>query len=431
MSLTLEQLKQELLNVENTFKSKTEETIKEVLANKGFATQEQYEAIEKARKEEQEALKQLVANQGEALKELLESQNAANKSEGVTLAEQLMKDADKAKRIKEEQNGLLEYMVTYNAKGELIAQPLADARKAVSIHSTVDVNTGSGLLASVVNSMSAASALRTGNGSPIVDRYENTNWLFDLVNYTTVGLNQSNYRYWEQLPDEGAAAVVAENGLKPQVQYRWELKSADYKKVAAHLKMTDEFELDFPELAQRAKNELVKDVLSQVNNVVSTDLLAQATTFAATAAWTGANGVVAPNEWDAIMAMAAQVETATFQNSANVAIMNTSKKWRINANKDTTNQYLNAPMILNQIRMVGNPAFGIDDIVVGDLKQYNLIMRGGIILKVGYVNDDLIHNRFTVVAEQFFFNYIPSSRKAAIVKGQTFATVKTAITASA
>ena len=191
MSLTLEQLKQELGNIQENFAKSTEATIEQVLKQKGYATQEQYEAIEKARKEEQEALKQLISTQGDTLKELLETQNVANKGEGTPLIEQLSKDAEKTRVIKETQNGLLEYMVTMNTKGELVAQPLKDAQKAVSIHSTVDVNTGNSLLASVVNSMSAASALRTGSGAPILDRYENTNWLFDLVNYTTVGFGTS------------------------------------------------------------------------------------------------------------------------------------------------------------------------------------------------------------------------------------------------
>lgn len=422
------QVLNKLAEIENGFKAKSESIIAEVLAQKGFATQEQYEAIETARKEEADQLKEIIKTQGEAIKQVIESNYATSKHKVTTLTDLLEKARPEIERIKSNQTGQLEYMVNVDKNGELIAIPLKDANKAVSIHSTIDMNTAGGLLASVVNGMSAAATMRAGADANLVNPFINWNYIFDLVNLTNASWDNSFIRYWEELPMEGGATIVAENAIKPQVQFRWELKSAEYKKEAAYSKITDEFEADFGKLTQEVRNRLIREVDNKVNAWVVNDLTTNAVAFAATAAWTGANGVVDPNEYDAIMAMASQVESATFENNANVAVMNTSKYWRINANKDAENRYLYAPRVVEQIRMIRNPAIGLDDIIVGDLKQYNLTFRGGIIVKIGYTGDDLIHNRYSIVVERYFFGYIPTTRKAAIVKGTTFSAVKTAIT---
>jgi hypothetical protein len=80
------------------------------------------------------------------------------------------------------------------------------------------------------------------------------------------------------------------------------------------------------------------------------------------------------------------------------------------------------------LNFVGNPAMGVDDVIVGDLKQFNVILRGGLLMKIGYNGTDFAQNMFSVVLEQYYFDYISAIRAAAIVKGTTFAAVKTAIT---
>ena len=127
--------------------------------------------------------------------------------------------------------------------------------------------------------------------------------------------------------------------------------------------------------------------------------------------------------------MAAQVENATFGAKANAAVMGTNKKYRMGIIKNTQGSYLNPPDVLAGIGFVGNPTMGADAILVGDLKQYNVILRGGLIVKVGYNGNDFGNNAFSIVMEQYYFNYISTIRKVAIVSGPDFATVKALITA--
>ena len=112
---------------------------------------------------------------------------------------------------------------------------------------------------------------------------------------------------------------------------------------------------------------------------------------------------------------------------ANVAIMNTNKKYRMGILKDSQNVYLGAPPVLSNMSYTSNPSVAADAVIVGDLKQYNIAMRGGLILRVGHNGTDFAENKFSQVIEQYYFDYISDLRKSAIVKGPDFATVKTAI----
>jgi hypothetical protein len=44
------------------------------------------------------------------------------------------------------------------------------------------------------------------------------------------------------------------------------------------------------------------------------------------------------------------------------------------------------------------------------------------------VNDDLVHNRMTIVGELFFLSYVPSNNAAGFVMGD-FADIKSALSA--
>jgi hypothetical protein len=50
------------------------------------------------------------------------------------------------------------------------------------------------------------------------------------------------------------------------------------------------------------------------------------------------------------------------------------------------------------------------------------------IMRVGYNGTNFAENKFSIVLEQFYFDYISAIRAKALVKGTDFATVKTAIT---
>jgi hypothetical protein len=234
--------------------------------------------------------------------------------------------------------------------------------------------------------------------------------------------------WFEEQAKQGASTAVLEGGTKPASQYAYTLKSATYKKEAVLLGFSEEFNLDFARLQSDILGKGRVDLVNRINAAILVRLTAAATAYNTAGSFGTVNDA---NDYDVIAAMAAQVDNATFGANANAAVMSTFKKYAMGVLKDQNNNYLNRPRVIDNISFVGNPDQAADDIMVGDFKQYNILLRGGLIIKVGYNGTDFAENKFSVVMEQFYFDYISAIRAAAIVKGSTFADVKAGINAQA
>lgn len=404
----------------------TKAITEEVIKQGGFATKEQYDALEKAQKESQATIEDILKKQGLALSDL-QTKMTENKGAIKSIAEVLKEAEDDLKQVHRNQVGIKEFMLFQTDKGETIFQPFDRTTKAAGPTGTVDGLGGGGTLSSVVASVSGSILARMAANSPVVDSYVNTPWIFDLINTTTADFFESTRAtYWEELPREGAPALVAEGATKPLVQYRYILRSHDYKKFAQLIRFTDEFSFDFRSLQDDIMGKGRRDLRNGINTLIVEDLITNAVAYNTQDDFGPVDFV---NDFDVIAAMAAQVDNDTYGNQANAALMSTFKKYKMGVTKDQTGAYLNKPEVLAGIGFVGNPGMEPDAVVVGDLRQYNVIWRGGTIVKIGYNGTDFAENKFSVVMEQFYFNYISEARKSAIVKGPDFATVKTALTA--
>lgn len=398
--------------------------VSEIVEQKGFATQEQYEALDKAQKESAEKVQGILKKQGITLSDI---QERVGQSGGriKSIPEVLKEHEAEFKQIYSRGMGTKEFCLTFTPKGEPIFRPF-DRMKA---DATGPTGTVDGLVtdgvSSVVNGIVGdSSILRLGGTGTIVNNYVNTTWLFDLITTSTVDFSNRLAIYWEELEKLGSAAIVDEGDTKPLVQYRYKLRTEEFQKYAQLITFTDEFYMDFRQLYDDILGKGRRDIANGVNAAVLTDIIANATAYNTSASF---GTVPFANDFDAIAAMAAQVDAATFGNNANAALMSTYKKYNMGVSKNQNGSYLNPPDVLSNIRFIGNPAMAADAVVVGDLKQYNLMFRGGLIVKVGYNGTDFAENKFSVVMEQFYCNYISDARKSAIVKGPDFATVKTAI----
>ena len=266
-----------------------------------------------------------------------------------------------------------------------------------------------------------------GGDAEIFTQFRNTPYIFDLTNTTTV--NSKTAIWLNEKPMEGGSTAVTEGGTKPPSQYFYELKSDPYKKQATLLTFTEEYDMDFYRLEQQAITSAKTDLTNLINAAILTRLFSAATAFNIGATFGPLINKANPNDFDAIAAMAAQADSATFGSAkANAVLMSTLKKYAIGLTTDEMGAWLNSPEVIRNLAYVGNAGVPIDDVIVGDFKQYNVLLRGGIIMKVGYNGTNFAENKFSVVLEQYYFDYISSIRTAALVKGQTFATVKTAIT---
>jgi hypothetical protein len=379
----------------------------------------------KTLQEQLEDLKEKAIKQGTTLQELgLKLNNA--EAQGKSIAQAMKESEEDIKSVYRTGSGVKHFMINMNHKGEMVCRPF-DPLKATSVHASVD-GIGSGT-ASIASSINAATILRMGGDAAIQSQYRNNPWVFDLCNLVNVGFDTPFAIWYDEQAKQGASATVGEGVTKPLSQYAYTLKSSEYKKEAVLLGFTQEFSMDFERLQSDATGKARVDLINRINTAVLANMISAATAYN-TASSFGQRAAGNINDWVALAAMAAQVDNATFGANANAAIMSTFKKYNLGTMQASTMEWIDTPDVLANIAKIGNPSLAADQVLVGDFKQYNILLRGGLILKVGYNGTDFAENRFSQVLEQFYFDYISSLRTPAIVKGATFGAVKTALTSA-
>lgn len=424
-----DKIKSEMANYEAKAKEIALEAVKQ-----GGITKERFQEYEDATKTTLEEMKKIAEKQGTTLTEVAMKLNAGPAS-AKSIAEVLKENEDEIRKVFSNGSGTKTFMVQQKADGTWGARPFdmtnPNADKAAGTTGTVGGLSGVGSTASISQSIDAASLLRMGGMAQIVGQFRNTQWLFDLVNVTQASFGEMPLAIWfEEVPKQGAPAQVAEGAPKPLVQYAYTLKSATYKKVAALINFTEEFSLDFPRLQSDILGKGRIDVLNQLNTALLTNIMNTAVAYNTATQFEGGEPLTNVNDWDAIAAMAAQADNATYGNAlANTAITSTFKKYRMGVTKTTDGAYVDRPKVLDNLTFVGNPEMQPDNALVGDLTKVNLILRGGFLVKIGYNGTDFAENKFSVVLEQFYMDYIAAINAPALVKGPTLTAVKTAIAA--
>lgn len=312
----------------------------------------------------------------------------------------------------------------------------ADAmlQKAAGITGSVDLLSGVGSVASIASALTAASILRIGSAASnaMVSQFRNTPFIFDLCTTSTVPITTATAVWMEETLAQFGVATVAEGATKPLSQTTYTLQSNQYKKKAHYFVITDEFINDFALLEAKILQTGLTELTNAIQVDVITDMFAKATAYNTATQFKA--GVVVPNvnDYDALAALSAQSRYATFGSYPNGALMGSFKSDRMGIAKDTQGRYLGVPPSIEGLQFIGNRAvddINVDNVLVGDFKQYNVQFKGGVIVRTGYNGNDLINNQMTTVIEQYYFNYISAIKAAALVKGTTFAAVKTAISA--
>jgi hypothetical protein len=407
----------EFKNYENKAKEIADEAIK------GHIKKETFDSFQQTTESAINAIKEIAEKQGTTITELLNKVETGGHG-GKSIAKVFEENKDELLKIYQQGSGAKTFMITVGKNGELVMRPYDTTTKAP--HATID-GVGGGTSA-ISQSIDAATLLRLGAAAPLISQYRNSPWVFDLCNLINAGYEQPFALWYEEQAGSGGSNTVAEGATKPGQNFVYALKSATYKKEAVLIGFTEEFSLDFSRLQSDIMGKGRVDMVNNINTKVLTRIISAATAYNSGDDFKGGVAVANANDYDAIAAMAAQVDNSTFGGfMANTAVMSTFKKYRMGVEKSTQGEYLNRPGVLDGLTFVGNPAMTADQALVGDFKQYNIILRGGLIVRVGYNGTDFAENKFSVVMEQFYFDYISDIRKKAIVKGPDFATVKAAI----
>lgn len=267
----------------------------------------------------------------------------------------------------------------------------------------------------------------------------------DLVR--TIPTNRPAYAYTETLPKEGDAGFVLEKGKKPQVDLKFESRFVTPVKVAAWEHITEEAAYDIPNLIEIARNFLrAKHDLKKENGILfGTGLAGQpvgATTVARQfVAGAMAGAITAPNIMDVINAAITDIYTThNFQDEtpykANIALLNPMDFFiQFVAAKDGMGHPLYpSASLFNRVTIGGVTIIPHEEIPTGkvfvaDLSKYNITNYLGYNVRIGWINEDFIHNQFVILGESRFHAFVKELDKNAFIYDD-IEVIKAAIQAS-
>lgn len=271
-----------------------------------------------------------------------------------------------------------------------------------------------------------------------------------LLNLCTVSsTNSASIAYTEMLPKEGNYNFVVEGASKPQIDFSWETRYPSPKKIAAHEILTEEVVTDFARMESIAKEYLSKKHdLFKVNGIFFADgsgsLPTGATEYARTFVATGLTDVFAngtSNIMDVINACITDIyRTANFTDEdhymANIAMINPIDFFvNFQAAKDNNGLPLYpSASLFNSVTIGGvtiMPWIKIPTgkVFVADMSKYHVVNYVPFSIRIGWINDQFITNKFTMVGESRFFQYVKNLDQAAFIYDD-IATVQAAIEAA-
>jgi hypothetical protein len=277
--------------------------------------------------------------------------------------------------------------------------------------------------------------------------YRDDNALMEPMSVSST--STPHYSYTELTPKDGDYAFVLEGGTKPQIDFKWENRYATPKKVAANIVLTEEAVTDYSQMMSVANEQLTKKhSLFKVNALYFADGTGENPTGATVYGRTFVAGAMAnqlPNGKANIMDVinACITDVYTTQNyadeahyMANMALINPVDFFlNFVAAKDNEGLPLYpTASLFNRVNIGGvtiRPWIKIPSgkIFVADLSVYHVINYVPFSIRLGWVNDQFITNKFTLVGESRFFQFVKNLDQAAFIYDD-IAVVKAAIEAA-
>ena len=263
------------------------------------------------------------------------------------------------------------------------------------------------------------------------------NYILPLVNVTTQPGTESIW-YVERENEEGNAQFIGEGDLKPLADGEWIQKKADIKEVAVRWKMSNRLIMHASAVVQnfrRHAGELMEQVIDDGvatgdgvgNNLSGVSTLAAP--FVVPPAL--ANFYPSANIFDVIMAVATYVRLNNFKGQL-TCILNTAYMAQMRGIKAGDFQYILPPFVsadgtqVGEVRVIFTNKLPDTDIILGDLKRFNVVVAENIAYYEGWENDDFSKNLSSRKLEAFMGTYLPDSDAGSIIYDQ-IATILTAI----
>lgn len=326
-----------------------------------------------------------------------------------------------------------------NGKGQQGQEIVLNIRAAATMTTTntIDENDYPLEMIESMNILDGVVAIRRG-----------TQYIYDIATVSTFAEIEQFTTWLEEGDEQGGFAIVAEGAVKPLVSGALVRNFAEAKKIAAKRVVTEEFAKFRAKAYAIIINLINLKLLRDYAAILTADLQALAAAYVGT---TLDGTFTAPNDFDAIGAVAAQIETLNF--APDVIIIHPQDKWRMSLQKDTVGQYyMMIPMYdpNGLVRMMGFRvitstyqtigSFTLGEAGLFQIEQETLTVRMGYGIDVTTavvsattvvtaVASDFDTNKFRVITEQYFKDYLATPHIGSFVTA-SFATVKAALQAA-
>lgn len=234
---------------------------------------------------------------------------------------------------------------------------------------------------------------------------------------------------------EGSADFIGEGVLKPIASFEIRTETSVAKKVAERMRVSRELLKDVKGMTSMIENELRYEVLKHANDAAltatssSTDP-AGITTIASAFTLTGLE-VESPNNYDAIRAAVAQLQSLNFTSNI-VAFVNPVDAAQMDLDKGQDGHYALPPFYsaggqqVSGVRVISDNNIAVGFLLVGSMDTYKILMVEQFRIEWGLDSDDFSKNLITVIGEMRFHQFFPTNYAGSWIY-DAFTDIKTAI----
>jgi hypothetical protein len=259
-----------------------------------------------------------------------------------------------------------------------------------------------------------------------VPKRQDREYIFDIADRTTVQKVPEHIIWEEEGDTQGAVAIVSESGLKPLLSFEIVENKSKAKKAVGKIIVTTEFDKFKARKLQIIKGLFNDKLIRDYQAILTADLVAGASSYIGT---TLDGTIPTPNDYDAIGAVAAQLEVLNF--SPDVLIINPQDKWRMALTKDADGGYVarNIPVLgangqvqFMNFRTITSNKIAAGTAILGEgncwkIEEEAVTMRmgSGVTMNGGTAESDFDYNRIRIIGEVFFHSYIPTNHAGSFV----------------
>lgn len=250
-----------------------------------------------------------------------------------------------------------------------------------------------------------------------------------IMEISNVGTTSSKFVTYIAQDTQSTTGFINEAGSKANGQVAYTEVSVEVKKVAGFIKVSKEMLSDLSFVQAEINNDLMMSIEQNMddqllngtgigNNIDG--VINQSTPWAA---GVFAGNITNPTVIDVLRVAKAQVEGGNF--TPTHIVLHPDDVARIEMTKTTQGEYTYpnfamgmAPnMQLSGLTIISSTNMVSDNFLVGDFTKFNVRVREGVNIQVGYEGDDFARNMVSILAEARLCSFVKQNDVAAFVTG--------------